>query len=112
LFTGAVTENSYVAVALFCLCFGFTQVTEASFWSTSISVAGRYASVAVGVMNTGGNVVGFIGGMLVPVTAATFGWTAAIATGSVFAVAGAVLWLFIRGDELLVLPTANATTAA
>ncbi|MEO1996655.1 MAG: hypothetical protein ABGZ17_15410 [Planctomycetaceae bacterium] len=43
---------------------------------------------------------------------ALVGWTAAITTGSVFAVAGAVLWLFSRGDELLVLPTANATTAA
>ena len=111
LFAGAVSESPYLAVTLFCLCFGLTQITEAAFWSTSISVAGRYASAAGGVMNTGGNVVGFIGGTLVPVTAASFGWTAAIATGSIFAIIGAVLWLFIRGDEEMVVPSESSKAA-
>ncbi|MCP5001091.1 MAG: hypothetical protein GY933_20705 [Hyphomicrobiales bacterium] len=50
-------------------------------------------------MNTGGNAVGFINALLVPYTAATLGWTAAMITGTAFAFISAVLWLFIRTDQ-------------
>jgi ACS family glucarate transporter-like MFS transporter len=99
---GAVANNPYVAVVLLCVCFGCTQITEAAYWATAIAVSGKHASAATGVMNTGGNVVGFIGGMLVPVTAATFGWVTAISTGAVFATIGGALWLVIRGDRPMV----------
>ncbi len=99
LFAGAMATDAYVAVALFCLSFAATQITEASFWSTSISVAGKHAAAAGGVMNTGGNVAGIVGGFLVPLASHHFGWTAAIASGALFAIVGAILWLFIRGDE-------------
>ncbi len=99
LFLGATSDGPYLTVVLLCICFGCTQITEAAYWSTTTSVAGRHAAAACGVLNTGGNVVGFVGGMLVPLVANSFGWVAAIAMGSVFALAGAVLWLFIRGDR-------------
>ena len=96
---GAVADDPYVAVVLFCICFGCTQITEAAYWATAIAVSGKRAAAATGVMNTGGNVVGFIGGMLVPATAAKLGWVMAISTGAIFAIIGAVIWLFIRGDR-------------
>jgi len=40
-----------------------------------------------------------IGGLMVPFIAAWLGWSAAIISGSVFAIVGALLWLFIRADE-------------
>jgi ACS family glucarate transporter-like MFS transporter len=96
---GAVADDPYTAVVLLCACFGFNQITEAAYWSTAIAVSGEHAAAAGGVMNTGGNVVGFIGGMLVPVTAQWFGWVMAMSTGAIFAIVGAILWLFIRGDR-------------
>lgn len=99
LVSGALAEDPYLAIVLLCLCFGCTQITEAAYWSTAISVAGKHASAATGVLNTGGNIVGFLGGMLVPFTAAQLGWVAAMSTGAVFAVIGAIAWLFIRGDQ-------------
>jgi ACS family glucarate transporter-like MFS transporter len=99
LFLGAISNDPYLAVVLLCLSFGFTQITEAPYWSTMISVAGRDASEAGGVLNTGGNIVGFVGGMLVPITAKYFGWVVAVSMGSVFALIGATLWFFIRGDR-------------
>lgn len=99
---GAMANDPYVAVVLLCVCFGCTQITEAAYWATAIAISGEHASAATGVMNTGGNVVGFIGGMLVPLTAATFGWVTAISTGAAFAVIGAALWLFIRGDRPMI----------
>jgi ACS family glucarate transporter-like MFS transporter len=99
---GATSASPYLTVSLLCICFGCTQITEAAYWSTMMSVAGRDASEAGGVLNTGGNIVGFVGGMLVPLTAVNFGWPAAVSMGSVFALIGAVLWLFIRGDRPMV----------
>ena len=102
LFLGAISNDPYLAVVLLCLSFGFTQITEAPYWSTMISVASRDASEAGGVLNTGGNIVGFVGGMLVPITAKYFGWVVAVSMGSVFALIGAALWFFIRGDRPIV----------
>jgi ACS family glucarate transporter-like MFS transporter len=98
LFLGATAKNPYLAVILLSLSFGCTQLTEGSYWAASISVAGRHASAAAGVLNTGGNIVGGIGALLVPITAEAFGWVPALATGSVFALLGVVLWLFVRAD--------------
>jgi ACS family glucarate transporter-like MFS transporter len=99
LFLGAIAIGPYQAVILLCLAYGFTQITEAAYWATTISVAGRNASEGGGVLNTGGNVPGVLGGVLVPITAKYFGWVVAVSTGSVFALIAAVLWLFIRGDR-------------
>jgi ACS family glucarate transporter-like MFS transporter len=104
LFLGAISDAPYLAVGLLCLSFGCTQVTEAAYWSTMISVASRDASEAGGVLNTGGNVVGFVGGMLVPLTAKYLGWVAAVSMGSVFALVAALLWFFIRGDRPILAP--------
>jgi ACS family glucarate transporter-like MFS transporter len=104
LFLGATASDPYLTVTLLSLSFGFTQITEAAYWSTMISIASRDASEGGGVLNTGGNVVGFVGGMLVPLTASHFGWVAAVSTGSVFALVGALLWFFIRGDRPILEP--------
>jgi ACS family glucarate transporter-like MFS transporter len=101
LFLGATAENPYLAVVLLSLSFGCTQLTEGAYWAASISVSGKHASAAAGVLNTGGNVVGGIGALLVPITAESFGWVPALATGSVFAMLGVVTWLFVRADRPL-----------
>jgi MFS transporter, ACS family, glucarate transporter len=95
---GSLESKPFVAVALLSLSFGCTQLTEGSYWSAIASVAGKHASAAGGVLNTGGNAVGGIGAVLVPITAEMFGWPAAMITGSVFALAAALLWFFIRAD--------------
>jgi ACS family glucarate transporter-like MFS transporter len=64
-----------------------------------MAVAGKHAQVGTGVQNTGGNLTGIAGGMLVPVTANLLGWPAAIMSGALFAIIGALLWVFIRADE-------------
>jgi ACS family glucarate transporter-like MFS transporter len=95
----AVASAPRAAVLLLSLCLGAQQMTEAVFWSAAISVSGKHASSACGVMNTGGNIVGGVGALLVPLTVASLGWPAALATGAAFAVAGALLWCCIRADR-------------
>jgi ACS family glucarate transporter-like MFS transporter len=77
LLLGATAKNPYLAVVFLSLSFGCTQLTEGAYWTAAIFVSGKYASAATGIMNTGGNVVGGIGALLVPITAEAFGWVPA-----------------------------------
>jgi ACS family glucarate transporter-like MFS transporter len=95
----ALAPDAYVAVVLLALCLGFQQLTEGAFWAATIAVAGRHASAACGVLNTGGNIVGGVGALVVPVVAESFGWVTAVATSAVFALVGAALWLVIRPER-------------
>jgi ACS family glucarate transporter-like MFS transporter len=98
---GAIAANPYAAVALLALGFGCTQLTEGAYWQGTIFVARRHAAAACGVLNTGGNLVGGVVALLVPLTVETLGWIPALATGSAFAVVGALIWLTIRPDQPL-----------
>jgi ACS family glucarate transporter-like MFS transporter len=94
LIAGAYSMNAYVAVTLLSLCFGFTQFTEGAFWAASTYAAGPHTATATGVMNTGGNAAGFLApvmGLMVD----QLGWLATLASGSIFALTAAALWLFI-----------------
>ena len=99
LLAGAAASNAYVAVTFLSLCLGVQQVTEGGFWAATIAVAGKHASTGCGVLNCGGNLVGGVGAMLVPVVAERWGWLAALGSASGVAVAGALLWLWIRADQ-------------
>ncbi len=96
---GATAHDPILAVVFLSLCLAFQQSTEGAFWAATISVSGKHSSSACGVLNTGGNVVGGVGALMVPVTVKLFGWTAALATGAGFALLGALLWLWIRADR-------------
>ena len=101
LYFGATSDNVTVTVIMLCCSFGFTQITEAPFWVAAMGIAGRHSQVATGVMNTGGNLPGAVGGMMVPVVANWFGWTTAIVSSAAVVLIGALLWYFIRADEPL-----------
>lgn len=94
LVAGAYSVNPYAAVGMLSLCFGFTQFTEGAFWAASTYAAGPHTATATGVMNTGGNAAGFLA-PVVGLMVDQLGWLATLASGSVFAVIGAALWLFI-----------------
>jgi ACS family glucarate transporter-like MFS transporter len=91
-------QGPYAAVVFLACCLGFQQFTDSAYWAAATSVGGRHAATACGLMNTGGNVVGGLVALLVPFTAERAGWPAALGTASLFAGAGAVLWLGIRAD--------------
>ncbi len=107
LYVGAMADEPRIGISLLCIAFACVQVSEAPFWVATMAVSGEHASVGTGILNTGANIPGIIGGLMVPVTAGLFGWSAAMALGSVFAVTAALLWLLIRADEPLVASRAD-----
>lgn len=88
--------NVVIAVVLLSLCLALQQFTDAIYWAATMAVAGRDSGSACGILNTGGNIVGGVGALLVPITVEALGWPAALGTTALFAVVGGVLWLWIR----------------
>ena len=101
LVAGALVQNAVAAVALLSLSFGATQLVDGPYWAAAMRIGGAHGAVVTGLMNTGGNVVGGFGALVVPLVARRFGWPAAISTGAFFALLGAVLWIWIRADREL-----------
>ena len=112
LYFGAVASDPLVAIALLSLCFGFIEVTEGPFWAAQTYVARDHTPAATGVLNTGGNLGGVICSPVIPILVHELGWIPALASGSVVALFGAVLWLFIRVDRPLEADIAPAPRAA
>jgi MFS transporter, ACS family, glucarate transporter len=100
----ATATSPYAAVAFLALSLAAEQFTDAAAWAAATMVGGRQSSMACGVMNTGGNVVGGIGALLVPLTARELGWPNALICTALFGLLGAAFWLWIRADE----PTADS----
>lgn len=98
LLAGINAVNPYVAVGLLSLCFGFTQFAEGPFASAATYVGGPHAATAYGVLNTGGNLPGFLA-PIIGLMIDRVGWVPTLSFGSVFAIAGAVLWLFVRVER-------------
>jgi MFS transporter, ACS family, glucarate transporter len=99
LVAGAAAGHVALAVLLLCLSFGCVMLVDTAYWVAAMVAGGRHAAAATGLMNTGGNVVGALGAVTVPLIAGVFGWFAAVASGAVFALLGAGLWLLVRLPE-------------
>jgi len=94
MWVGVHAVNPYTAVGLLSLCFGFTQFTEGAFGAASGYAGGAHTATVYGVVNTGGNAPGFLA-PVIGLMLDRFGWLPTLASGSLFALTGAALWLFI-----------------
>jgi len=95
----ALHPNAYVAAGMLGACFFFNQFTEGAFAANGSAIGGRHAGAVYGLFNTGANLMGFVNAILLSGIAAKFGWSVAIAMGSVFAVLSVVFILFSRADQ-------------
>ncbi|HEX9140361.1 MAG TPA: MFS transporter [Steroidobacteraceae bacterium] len=94
-------NNPYGAVIALALAYLVLELNEGAFWGATMFVARSDTMSATGVLNTGGNLGGLIG---IPIVAYLSGgghWTAAFVIGTVFALAGAVMWLGIDADKII-----------
>ncbi|MGI8991981.1 MAG: MFS transporter [Bryobacteraceae bacterium] len=104
LFAGANVSGTIPAVAVMSLALGFASCSDVTFWAGTIEVAGEHVGAACGIMNSGGNLGGFVAPILTPFIASFAGWTWGLYFGSLVALGGAAAWLFID-------PTRRAGTA-
>jgi ACS family glucarate transporter-like MFS transporter len=95
LVAGVYAPDPYVAVGLLSLCFGFTLFADTPYWAAVTYASGVHTASACGVLNFGGTTPGLLA-PLIGYMVDRAGWLPTLASGSVFALIGAGLWLFVR----------------
>ncbi len=83
-----------MVIVLF-VALGFAAATDGPYWVSSSELAHQNIGAAGGILNTGGNMGGFLAPVLTPLIASRLGWSAALYTGSAVLLVGALLWFFI-----------------
>ena len=80
---------------------GALYLSQSSFWSVSIDIAGRSSGVFSSMVNMGGQIGGAVTASLTPWIAQRFGWTTSFALAAVLAVIGALCWLTVHPERPL-----------
>jgi ACS family glucarate transporter-like MFS transporter len=113
LYAGTVAPGIKATVLSFSLAIGFASWCEGPFWASAIEGAGEQVGAACGILNTGGNVGGFIAPILTPYIASWAGWSWGLYAGSFIAVIGVVAcFLFDPRPDRIALGTATTTGAS
>jgi MFS family permease len=105
LYVGTIVSGPAIAVLSLSLATGFASWCEGPFWASTIEVAGKQVGAACGILNTGGNVGGFLAPILTPYIASGAGWSWGLYAGSLMAVVGMIACYFVdptgrtRGSE-------------
>ncbi len=92
-------EEAYGAVAGLALAFAAVEINEGPYWAATMVAAGTDAGAATGVLNTGGNLGGFLCQPVVAALSASGHWDAAFQTGAVLALAAAAVWLLVNCES-------------
>lgn len=80
---------------------GALYLSQSSFWSVSVDIAGGSSGVFSSMVNMGGQIGGAITASLTPWIAQHFGWTTSFATAAALALLGAVCWMTVHPERPL-----------
>ena len=80
---------------------GALYLSQSSFWSVSVDIAGRSSGIFSSVVNMGGQIGGAVTASLTPWIASRFGWTTSFALSAALAVIGAICWLLVHPERPL-----------
>lgn len=80
---------------------GALYLSQSSFWSVSVDIAGRSSGVFSSVVNMGGQIGGAVTASLTPWIAQRFGWTTSFALSAILAVVSAICWMTVHPERPL-----------
>ncbi len=85
---------------LMALALGLAASTDGPYWAAAIELGGKEAGAACGLLNTGGNLGGFLAPVVTPWIASQFGWSAGLYFGCLVVSLSIGVWFFIDLDSL------------
>lgn len=80
---------------------GALYLSQSTFWSVSVDIAGRSSGVFASVVNMGGQLGGALTASLTPLIAQQFGWTVSFSVAAGMALLGAACWLVVQPERPL-----------
>ena len=99
LWTGAGIERSTSAIAVLALGAGLNMFATTTFWATCIDLTEDFTGSLSGVMNTFGNLGGWLSPVVSAYLATRFGWNYALYCAAIVSVASAGLFLLVQADK-------------
>ena len=93
LWEGAHAGNKVTAILLLALAAGSNMFASVTFWAASIDLGQEYAGSVAGLMNTFGNLGGWLSPIVTAYMASKWGWTSALTLASIITAASGLCWL-------------------
>ena len=81
---------------------GALYLSQSSYWSVSVDIAGQSSSVFSSMVNMGGQIGGAVTASLTPWIAQKYGWTTSFGISAGLAVFGALCWMTVHPERPLV----------
>ena len=80
---------------------GMLYLSQSSFFSVCVDIAGRSSGVFSSIVNMGGQIGGAVTASLTPWIAQRFGWTSSFGAAAVLALVGGLCWLVVHPERPL-----------
>ncbi|HEY8997852.1 MAG TPA: MFS transporter [Edaphobacter sp.] len=101
LVTGSQVHNPQAAAFILAGGAGALYLSQSSFWSVSVDIAGGSSGVFSSMVNMGGQIGAAITASLTPWIAQRFGWTSSFAVAAALAIIAAICWLTVHPERPL-----------
>lgn len=101
LWFGGQTPTPYLSILQLAAAAGLNMFAAVSFWAACIDIGGEHAGSLSGLMNTCGNLGGWLSPIITAYVATHYGWNQAIMTAAVVTLFSAVLWIFVNTEDKL-----------
>jgi ACS family glucarate transporter-like MFS transporter len=98
---GSQIQNPQLAGVVLAAGAGALYLSQSSFWSVSVDIAGRSSGVFSSMVNMGGQIGGAVTASLTPWIAQRYGWTTSFSFSAVLAVIGAICWMTVHPEHPL-----------
>lgn len=101
LFLGAQVHNPALAGVTLAGGAGALYISQSSFWSVSVDIAGPSTGVFSSMVNMGGQIGGAATASLTPWIAQRYGWNTSFAVAAALAILSALCWLTVHPETPL-----------
>ncbi|QNI35618.1 MFS transporter [Edaphobacter albus] len=98
---GAQVHSPQLAGVILAGGAGALYLSQSSFWSVSVDIAGRSSGVFSSLVNMGGQIGGAVTASLTPWIAQRYGWTNSFSFSAALAIIGAICWLMVHPEQPL-----------
>ena len=101
LILGSRARDPELAAVLLAVGAGALYLSQSSFWSVSVDIAGRTSGVFASLVNMSGQIGGAITASLTPWLAERFSWRMPFTVAAGLGLIGAVSWLIVHPERAL-----------
>jgi len=98
---GSQVESPRWAGVILAGAAGALYLSQSSFWSVSVDIAGRSSGVFSSMVNMGGQIGGAVTASLTPWLALRYGWTTSFSVSAALAVVGSICWMTVHPEQPL-----------